>query len=50
MVATFCAVLAAGEAVAWAAAANCSDSPSGVVVFGGDVNRVNSEASADDPA
>jgi hypothetical protein len=37
-------------AVAWATAANCADSPSGVVVFGGAVNRVNSEASADEPA
>jgi len=47
---TSCAALLAGEEVAWATAANCSDSPSGVVVFGGAVNRVNSEARADDPA
>ena len=42
--AAVCAVLPAGCAVAWATAANCWDSPSGVVVWGGAVSGVICEA------
>jgi hypothetical protein len=48
--AVFCAELPAGVEVAWETATTWSATASGVVVFGGAVNRVNSEALADDPA